>query len=175
MVKIRKAFFFDRDGTIIKTKISEKNKPLAIRNLKECKILPSANKILKKLKKNYIIFIITNQPDVARNQNSKKNVTEINSFLKKKLPIKKIYTCYCENNKCKFRKPNIGMLEEASKKYKIDLKESFVVGDRWKDIDAGNRADCKTIFIDKKYDEKLRSKPDYSIKNLFQLRKIIKF
>ena len=67
------------------------------------------------------------------------------------------------------------MLEEASKKYKIDLKESFVVGDRWKDIDAGNRADCKTIFIDKKYDEKLRSKPDYSIKNLFQLRKIIKF
>tara|TARA_A100000164_G_C21770545_1_gene706093 strand:- start:328 stop:855 length:528 start_codon:yes stop_codon:yes gene_type:complete len=175
VVKIRKAFFFDRDGTIIKTKISEKNKPLAIRNLKECKILPSANKILKKLKKNYIIFIITNQPDVARNQNSKKNVTEINSFLKKKLPIKKIYTCYCENNKCKFRKPNIGMLEEASKKYKIDLKESFVVGDRWKDIDAGNRADCKTIFIDKKYDEKLRSKPDYSIKNLFQLRKIIKF
>ena len=174
MVKIRKAFFFDRDGTIIKTKISEKNKPLAIRNLKECKILPSANKILKKLKKNYIIFIITNQPDVARNQNSKKNVTEINSFLKKKLPIKKIYTCYCDNDKCKFRKPNSGMLKDAKKKYKINFQKSFVIGDRWKDIETGKKVDCKTIFIDRKYNEKLKSKPNYTIKKLSQVIQIIK-
>ena len=174
MVKKRKAVFLDRDGTIIKTKISKTNKPLAIKNLKDCKIFPSTFKILKKLKKKYLIFIITNQPDVARKKNLKKNVIEINRYLKKKLPIKKIYTCYCDNNKCKFRKPNIGMLQNASKKYNIDLTKSFVVGDRWKDIESGKRAKCKTIFIDKKYNEKLRSRPNYFIKNLFQLNKIFK-
>ena len=175
MVKKRKAVFFDRDGTIIKTKISKDNKPIAIKNLKECKIFPSTKKIFEKLKKNYLIFIITNQPDVARKKNLKKNVVEINRYLKNKLPIKRIYTCYCENNKCKYRKPNIGMLKDAAKKYKIDLKKSFVIGDRWKDIKAGKKADCKTIFIDKKYNEKLKGRPNYSIKNLAQLKKIFKF
>lgn len=175
MVKKRKAVFFDRDGTIIKTKISKNNKPIAIKNLNECKIFSSTKKIFEKLKKNYLIFIITNQPDVARKKNSKKNVIEINRYLKNQLPIKRIYTCYCDSNKCKYRKPNIGMLKDAEKKYKINLNKSFVIGDRWKDIEAGKRAKCKTIFIDKKYNEKLKSKPNYSIENLAQLKKIFKF
>ena len=66
MVNKRKAIFLDRDGTIIETTISIKNKPIAIKNLRECKIYPSTKKILNKLKKDYLIFIITNQPDVAR-------------------------------------------------------------------------------------------------------------
>ena len=175
MVKKIKAIFFDRDGTIIKTKISKDKKPIAIKSLNECKMFNSTKKILNKLKKNYLIFVITNQPDVARKKNSKKNVNEINKYLKNQLPIKKIYTCYCDNNKCKYRKPNIGMLKDASKKYKIDLKKSFVIGDRWRDIEAGKKAKCKTIFIDKKYSEKLKSKPDYLIKKLNQLKKIFKF
>ena len=175
MVKKIKAIFFDRDGTIIKTKISKDKKPIAIKSLEECKMFNETIKILNKLKKNYLIFVITNQPDVARKKNSKKNVNEINKYLKIQLPIKRIYTCYCDNNKCKYRKPNIGMLKDASKKYKIDLKKSFVIGDRWRDIEAGKKAKCKTIFIDKKYSEKLKSKPDYSIKKLDQLKKIFKF
>ncbi len=175
MVKNKKAIFFDRDGTIIRSRISKNKKPLAIKELKECKIYPSAKKIFNKLKKDYLIFLITNQPDVGRGINTKKNVTEINNLLKKKLPIKKIYTCYCEDDKCKFRKPNSGMLKEASKKYKINLHESFVVGDRWKDIEAGNQVNCQTIFIDKKYSEKLKSNPNYSIKNLSEIKKIFKF
>ena len=67
------------------------------------------------------------------------------------------------------------MLKDAEKKYKINLNKSFVIGDRWKDIEAGKRAKCKTIFIDKKYNEKLKSKPNYSIENLAQLKKIFKF
>ena len=174
MVKEKKALFFDRDGTIIKSRISFKNKPIAINNLKECKIFPAVKKTLNKLKKGYLIFVITNQPDVARKQTLKKDVIEINKYLKKKLPIKKIYTCYCKTNKCNFRKPNIGMLKEASKKYNINLKNSFVIGDRWKDINAGKKANCKTIFIDKGYSEKLRKKPDYVIKNFYGINKIIK-
>ena len=171
----KKALFFDRDGTIIKSKLSNNNKPIAIKELKECKIFPSVKKILNTLKKDYLIFLITNQPDVSRGKNTKKNVIEINKFLKKSLPIKKIYTCYCENNKCKFRKPNSGMLRDASNKYKINLNESFVVGDRWKDIEAGKNENCRTIFIDKSYNEKLKTRPDFSVRNFSELRKIFKF
>ncbi len=175
MVKNKKALFFDRDGTLIKSQISANKKPIGIKKLKECKIFPSAKKILDKLKKNYLIFIITNQPDVGRNKNTKKNVIEIHKFLKKKLPIKKIYTCYCDNDKCKYRKPNSGMLRAASKKYKINLSKSFMIGDRWKDIEAGKKVNCQTIFINRGYSEKLLSKPDYYIKNLSQINEIIKF
>ena len=66
-------------------------------------------------------------------------------------------------------------MRDASKKYKLDLKKSFVIGDRWRDIEAGKKAKCKTIFIDKNYSEKIKSKPDYSIKKLVQLKKIFKF
>ena len=174
MVKSNKALFFDRDGTIIKSNLSKDRKPLAIKELKECKIFPSAKKTLNLLKKDYLIFLITNQPDVGRGKNTKKNVDEINRFLKKKLPIKKIYTCYCEDNKCKFRKPNSGMLKNAKKKYQINLNESFVIGDRWKDIETGKNANCRTIFIDRRYNEKLKSKPNYTIKKLSEITKIIK-
>ena len=174
MVRSKKAIFFDRDGTIIKTKISKDKKPLAIKTLNECKIFPSVLKILNNLKKNYLIFVITNQPDVFRKKNIKQNVLEINKYLLKKLPINQIYTCYCDNDNCNFRKPNNGMLIKASKKYKINLSKSFVVGDRWKDIETGKITNCKTIFIDKKNDEKIKSKPDHYIKNFYQLNKIFK-
>ena len=174
MLSYIKALFFDRDGTIIKSNISKNRKPQAIKELKECKIFPSAKKILNQLKKDYLIFLITNQPDVGRGKNTKKNVNQINKFLKKKLPIKKIYTCYCDNDKCKFRKPNSGMLKDAKKKYKINFQKSFVIGDRWKDIETGKKVDCKTIIIDRKYNEKLKSKPNYTIKKLSQVIQIIK-
>lgn len=174
MVTENKAFFFDRDGTIIKTKLSVDNKPLAIKTIDECKIFPSVLEVLNKLKKDYLIFVITNQPDVFRKKNTKHNVLEINKYLLNELPIKKIYTCYCDNDKCEFRKPNIGMLVKAAKKYKINLSKSFVVGDRWKDIETGRISKCKTIFIDKKYNEKIKSKPDYYIKNFYEIKNIFK-
>ena len=50
MVKNKKALFFDRDGTLIKSQISVNKKPIGIKKLKDCKIFPSAKKILDKLK-----------------------------------------------------------------------------------------------------------------------------
>ena len=70
MVK-KKAIFFDRDGTLIKTK-KKKNRPIAIKNIEECKIFPSVKWILKKLSKKYLLFIVTNQPDVFTKDNTKK-------------------------------------------------------------------------------------------------------
>lgn len=174
MVIRKKAIFFDRDGTLIKSNLSSDKKPIAIKNLSELKLFPSVKKILKKLNKEFLIFIITNQPDVYRGINTKKNVIEINNYLKKILPIKKIYTCFCSSKNCTFRKPNPGMMIDASKKYNIDLKKSYVVGDRWKDIDAGHKVRCKTIFINKDYKEKLKEKPSYTIRYFSEIERIFK-
>ncbi len=119
-------------------------------------------------------MLFTNQPDVKRKKNSKINVENINSFLKKKLSLDYILVNYSDDEKNYFRKPNPGMLFYAKKKFDIDLKNSYVVGDRWRDIDAGHAANCKTIFIDKNYNEKLNSKPDFVVKNIKEIVKHIK-
>ena len=65
------------------------------------------------------------------------------------------------------------MIFKAKKKYNINLKKSFFIGDRWRDIGAGKRAGCKTIFIDRKYNEKNRFKADYNIKTTKKILSII--
>jgi len=172
---MKKAIFFDRDGTLIKTNLSKKNTPISIKTIKELKIFSSVPSILKKLKNDYLIFIITNQPDVGRKKNTKKNVKKINDYLLKKLPITKIYTCYCSTNNCKYRKPKPGMILKAFKEYNLDLKKSYVIGDRYKDINAGRAANCKTILIDRNYNEKIRKKPLFVVNNFKEISKIFKF
>ncbi len=166
------AIFFDRDGVLIKTKIVHQN-PVAIKSVNEIIINRGIIDICKKMRKNYHLFMITNQPDVSRGDNTKKNVNEINSYLKKKLKLKKIYVCFCSNNTCNNRKPNPGMIKKAIKTYSIDVNKSYMIGDRWKDIVAGQKSKCKTILLNKKYSEKHKCKPDYTIRNLKDILKII--
>lgn len=166
------AIFFDRDGILIKTKIVNQN-PVAIKSAKEMILNKGIIDICKKISKKYHLFMVTNQPDVSRGINTKKNVKEINSYLKKKLKLKQIYVCFCSDNSCNNRKPNPGMLKKAIKTYSIDVKKSYMIGDRWKDIIAGQRSKCKTILLNKKYSEKHKCRPDYTIRNLKDILKII--
>ena len=168
-----KAFFFDRDGVLNKAVIKQK-KPFPPNNIKELIIENFAEEIIIYLKKlNYKIFIFTNQPDVSRKTIKKKDVLQINNFLKKKFDIDDIFVCFCSNNSCLRRKPNPGMILDAEKKWDINLKESFVVGDRYKDIEAGKNAGTKTIYLEKNYNEKKPYNPDYTIASLKEIKKII--
>ena len=117
--------------------------------------------------------MITNQPDFSRKENTKKNINEINNYLKNILNLDSIFTCFCADNNCKNRKPNPGMILKSKKKFKLDLSKSYVIGDRWKDIGAGKKAKCNTIFIDKKYNEKMKFKPNFIVKNLEEIYRII--
>ena len=174
MHKIKEAaIFFDRDGVLIDAPLINK-KPTSVQSLKDVKLCKNILEICKYYKKNYYLIMVTNQPDYSRGVNSKKNIININNFLKKKLNLDMIYVCYSDNEKCIDRKPNPGMLLKAKKKYKIDLKKSFMIGDRWRDVGAGNRAGCRTIFIDRNYSEKLIYKPNYSIRKLKDILLIIK-
>jgi D-glycero-D-manno-heptose 1,7-bisphosphate phosphatase len=157
---MKKAIFVDRDGVLIKAPLVD-GKPKSIKKLKLCKIISGVISGLKLLRENFLIIMITNQPDVYRKNVKKKDVNKINSFLKKKLQIDDIFVCYHDNvHKCDCRKPKPGMILLAKKKWKIDIKKSYLIGDRSSDIVAGKKAGCTNFFINYGYNEKLPSKND---------------
>ena len=91
----------------------------------------------------------------------------MHKLLKKKTSINKIYTCtHTPDQYCDCRKPKPGMIISAAKKYKINLKKSYMVGDRSIDIQCGKKAGCKTIFINRNYIEKKPKSQNISVKSL---------
>tara|TARA_B110000008_G_scaffold276425_1_gene315687 strand:+ start:450 stop:989 length:540 start_codon:yes stop_codon:yes gene_type:complete len=167
VTNLSKVIFLDRDGVINKPQIKN-GKGYAPRFLKDFKIYSSVKNDIKKLKENgYKIFVITNQPDVNNKLIKKKTLNAMHKILKKKVSVDKIL--YCPHDKkenCKCRKPKIGLIKNAIKGKKIYLKESYMIGDRASDIEAGYKAGCKTIFINKNYSELKPKKQDKTVKSL---------
>ncbi len=102
-----------------------------------------------------------------------KLVEEIHRKISKTLPVDRIEVCYDCDDSSEYRKPNPGMLKRAAKALDLDLSESFMVGDRWRDVDCGHAAGCRTIFIDHGYSERLRKSPHYRARNLLEAARII--
>ena len=165
----RIAVFLDRDGTLNKAYI-KKGLPVSPPSFNKLKIIRGAKKSITMLKKlNFLCIMITNQPDVARAKIKKKTVIKMNSFIKSKLKLDDIFVCYHDDkHKCKCRKPKPGLLIQASKKWKIDFSKSFMIGDRWKDITAGKKVGCKTIFINNNYKLDKIVKADFTYKTLLK-------
>jgi len=165
----RKAIFLDRDGTLNKAYI-ENGLPISPSSLNKFKIIKGVKKSINKLKKlNFLCILITNQPDVFRGKISKKTVVKMNSYIKKKIKLDDMFVCYHDNeHNCNCRKPKPGLLVKASKKWKIDLNKSFMIGDRWKDILAGKKVGCKTIFINNNYKNDKKVKADFTFKSLLK-------
>ena len=171
---MKKAIFLDRDGVINKVKIVN-GKPYAPNNFNEIIFFPNLKKILNIFKNlGYLIIVITNQPDVKRKNTTLATVTKIHKFIKKSLPIDDIFVCFHDNDdKCCCRKPKPGNILAAAKLYNIDLKNSYMIGDTWKDISAGYKAGCKTIFFDHNYNLKKPKKYNFLIKSIKDLIIII--
>jgi D-glycero-D-manno-heptose 1,7-bisphosphate phosphatase len=171
---MRRAVFLDRDGVINRAFVREgKSYPPA--SLEEVEILPQVQWALNNLKTTgYLLIVVTNQPDVATGKTSKLAVDEINSYLANSLPIDEFRTCYHDDKDgCHCRKPLPGALLDAAIAYQIDLKNSFMIGDRWKDIEAGAAAGCKTFFINYGYHEKQPDYPDFIVSSLAEAAEII--
>lgn len=168
-----KAVFLDRDG-VLNQAIVVDGKPFPPKSLNELKISEGVKEGLEKLKAlGYLLIVVTNQPDVARGTTSLKTVNDINNHLKQNLIIDDIFCClHDKDDDCECRKPKPGMIITAAKKWNIDLNSSFIVGDRWRDIETGKKAKLRTILIDHKYDEKF-VKPDYDCSNFIDATQII--
>jgi D-glycero-D-manno-heptose 1,7-bisphosphate phosphatase len=134
----------------------------------ELVIVPDAFSSLTRLRSNgFRLIVVTNQPDIARGKTSRETVDQINAHLLNKLPVDDIEICpHDDRDVCDCRKPLPGMLLRAARRHGIDLGGSFMVGDRWRDIEAGRRAGCRTVLIGDGYAEGIRSKPDIAVATL---------
>ncbi len=171
---LRRAVFLDRDG-VINRAIVRDGKPYPPTSLLELEILPGVHKALQKLHDaNYLLVVVTNQPDVARGTAKREDIELMNAFLSSQLPIDDFKTCYHDSeDKCGCRKPLPGAFFEAAQERNIDLSKSFMVGDRWRDVEAGASAGCKTFFINYRYAEKKPDAPDFIVSSLLEAKKII--
>lgn len=173
---IRRAVFLDRDGVINRVFVRNR-RPYPPKNLTELEILPQVLEALQTLKAGgFDLIVITNQPDVARGTTKREVVDAINNRLRAELPLDEVVTCFHdESDNCDCRKPKPGMLRRMEKERGIDLSRSFLVGDRWRDIEAGNAAGCRTIFLDYGYAERsAAAQADHVCKTLLQAAAWIK-
>ena len=173
----KRAVFLDRDGVINRPLIRD-GQPYPPATLAEFEMLsgvPEACRLLKNL--GFLLVVATNQPDVGRGTLAREAVETIHAWLLQKLPITRIMTCFhggaAYGDRCDCRKPLPGMLFQAAEMLNIDLARSFMIGDRWRDVDCGFNAGCKTIFIDWSYQEALKQSPDYRLENLLEAAKLI--
>ena len=146
-----------------------------MRDISDFELTSGARKILLELKnRGFKLILVTNQPDVSSGYVTKFFVDSINSFLKDHLELDLIKVVYqTEVEEPDRYKPAPGMLFEARDELNIDLENSFMVGDRWRDIDAGSNAGCKTILLKSQTIENMKSKPDFEIDSLTELLDII--
>ena len=169
------AVFFDRDG-IINQAIVRDGCPYPPANLEELHLIPGTIDSMKKLAKaGYVLFGITNQPDVARGTQSREMVESINAFIQAHAPVKEILVCYHDNvDQCDCRKPKPGLILKAAEIYPLDLSRSWMVGDRWQDVAAGQAAGLKTIFVDYHYSETYQGSPaTHILEETFSIAPII--
>ena len=159
--------FLDRDGVIIEAVVRE-GRPFPPDGLAAVRILPGVPEALQRLRDaGYLLFVITNQPDVARGTRTTAEVTEINDMLLSCLPLDGFEVClHDDGDACLCRKPKPGLIVEAARRSNVSLSDSFVVGDRWRDVEAGLRAGCTSIYVDRGYDEKRPSPPFITVTSL---------
>lgn len=144
-------------------------KPYAAECLNEMQVVPGAAADLRLLKeRGFLLIVITNQPDVRRGTQTQAAVDGMNDLLRQELPLDDVFVCFHDDfDECDCRKPRPGLLLRASAKYGIDCRRSFMIGDRWRDVDAGHAAGCTAVLIDYQYAERPpASEPDTRVTNL---------
>lgn len=169
----RRAVFLDRDGTLNRTVFRNgQHGPPA--DTTELALMPGAEAALQRLKAaGFFLAVVTNQPDVAKRLTTREKVEAINDWLAARLPIDHVEVCWClEGADCKCYKPLPGMLLAVAARYNIQLGQSFMVGDRWRDVGAGKAAGCFTMWLRNDYDA-VREPPDRVVSSLAEAADVI--
>jgi D-glycero-D-manno-heptose 1,7-bisphosphate phosphatase len=161
------AVFLDRDGVLNEVLVCD-GRAYPPRDLSEFVITSGAPAALEKLKREgLLLIVITNQPDIARGKANRADIDKINAQLAAILPLDAIEVCeHDDREQCDCRKPKPGMILRARDKLGVDLAASFMVGDRWRDVEAGRRAGCRTILIGDGYGETFLSAPTVKLASL---------
>jgi len=161
----RRAIFLDRDGVLNRAVVRD-GKPYPPDSVDDMDVLPGVGEALARLKQaGFALIVVTNQPDVARGRQKRSRVEAINRALMERLPLDEIRVCYHDDGDgCACRKPEPGLLLRPPLH---DLSQSVIVGDRWRDIEAGRRAGVgATVLIDYGYREPCLVEPDLRASSL---------
>jgi D-glycero-D-manno-heptose 1,7-bisphosphate phosphatase len=159
------AIFLDRDGVLSRALV-RKGRPYPPHRVEDLEVLPGVPEALARLKAaGYALVVVTNQPDVARGHVAEKVVLAIHHRLASLLPLDEFRVCcHDDGDACDCRKPKPGLLTRPPL---YDLSRSVMVGDRWRDIEAGRRAGCRAaVLIDYGYDEDHPVAPDARLPSL---------
>lgn len=179
MPKQKKAIFLDRDGTLIK-EIPYLHSPEKIEFE-----TGTISALLTLQNQDYLLIIITNQAGIGREIFTREQYKQTEKALHERLLAKGVHltkTYFCPHHPlqgkgkylkdCPNRKPKPGMLLEAIKKYNINPKNSYMIGNNISDIQAGINANVKTILLENP-SENPSKLPDYTVKTLNDASKII--
>jgi D-glycero-D-manno-heptose 1,7-bisphosphate phosphatase len=148
-----KAVFLDRDGVINRAVVRD-GKPHPPDSIEDLEVLAGVPDALRKLRgAGFRLIVVTNQPDVARGTQTREAVEAIHARLTAELAVDEVVACYHDGDACDCRKPKPGALIDAANRHGVELERSFMVGDRWRDIEAGQRAGCRCLFVDHGYAE----------------------
>lgn len=174
----QRAIFLDRDGTLIK-QADDIVRPSQIHVLEN---IPEGLRMMRDL--GYRLIVITNQPVVGKGLITKAGVEKLNNVLNARLQQKKasidaFYVCPHRHwDKCPCRKPKLGLVREAGRRFKIDLRQSFFIGDDLRDVETGKRGKMRTVLVetgnagaDQRFFD---AKPDFIAKDLLAAAKIVK-
>jgi D-glycero-D-manno-heptose 1,7-bisphosphate phosphatase len=163
----RGAVFLDRDGTLIRALVND-GLPGAVRDHEELELEPGAADACDALvARGFPLVAVTNQPEIARGTQSAAAVERINQRLRELLQLAEIVVCpHDDEDGCPCRKPKPGMLVDAAERHDLDLAASYMVGDRWRDVEAGRRAGCTTVFLNREYSETVPEHPDVTVRTI---------
>ena len=165
---MKRAVFLDRDGVLTRALIRDGQAHAPVTHA-EMELAADAPAALARLKAaGFMLVVVTNQPDVARGIIRREDVESMHATLRAALPLDACFVCYHDDGDgCDCRKPRPGMLLQAAQERAIDLAASFMVGDRWRDVDAGAAAGCRTVWIDRGYRERAPDHmPDARVESL---------
>ncbi len=172
------AVFLDRDGTLNRQIIRD-GTPHPPATVDEFELFPGVAEACAQLAAaGYVLVVATNQPDVGRGTQPQTVVEAMHAKLRQLVPaIAHIEVSYAPGRAGDppdpRRKPEPGMLLEASLLLGLDLARSWMVGDRWRDVDCGHRAGVRTVFIDFGYTELLHAQPDFTVRSFAEAARII--
>jgi D-glycero-D-manno-heptose 1,7-bisphosphate phosphatase len=165
--KRKPAVFLDRDGVLNRALVRE-GQAYPPMDRSEVEILPGVVEACQRLKKaGFLLVVVANQPGVERGEQSRETVEQINAVVERQIPVDELLVCFHEDgDHCPCRKPQPTMLLDAAQRIGISLGESFLVGDRPRDIDAGKTAGCRTVLIGDAQGEAGTTVPDYRAASL---------
>ena len=151
---MKTAVFLDRDGVLNDSEVRD-GKAYAPLTLDQFRIFQETPSQVERLRSvGFLCIVFTNQPDAARGILPLATLEAMNTRLRSQVKLDDLFVCpHDSQDGCSCRKPKPGMLLQAAEKWDIDLKNSYVIGDRGCDIEAGQAAGCYSILIDRPYSD----------------------